>query len=524
MPNFVAVYVPSDTKWSFELESIRKEVPTSFTVAERVQRCLVALSVTSATMQAIADFKLGEEQERAFCIDLVKALNLGSTHPRLSFLIAAVEALATQVRAALSTRDVYTIDAVLAALPVSVRASLADALLFVVRLLRPLPKGARRRRQWALCFDELEMAPQWLQTELLRDLRSTDQRLLLKLTWTPIVPDFLRLHAQPGADYDVVRLWNSHVPDFRPFCRMFAERLIKDRLGEEAKSPELLFGRSSFARDEAPKEEEDAYARGTEVWDAFRTQASSDRHFATYLKRHGVNPQDPSSAPPEIRDRVLRKVKPIVLLRDAFRKSSGGRSRKKRSLYSGEDAIYAMSDGNPRWLAGLLNDLLDALLKDLQSRGRKKFSLPMRASLQADVLEAASRRMVAFIRAFPVLQGERYETTAGVLVDIVDTLGKRLEVELLGRDFNSDPIGGFLVDDSLPNLVRREIERGLLIGALILLSEARSGMPDNLRGARVRLSFMLAPVYKLTFRNFRAVGLSGLLGSAAHGQRRFPVR
>ena len=40
--------------------------------------------------------------------------------------------------------------------------------------------------RWALCFDELEVAPKWLFEELIQKcLRSRNQKILLKMTSTP---------------------------------------------------------------------------------------------------------------------------------------------------------------------------------------------------------------------------------------------------------------------------------------------------------------------------------------------------
>src|SRR5882724_642906 len=57
-PDFEAIYIPSDVRWSSELESVSRELAEFPIDAERVQRASVAIScVTEATkiFQAIAD-------------------------------------------------------------------------------------------------------------------------------------------------------------------------------------------------------------------------------------------------------------------------------------------------------------------------------------------------------------------------------------------------------------------------------------------------------------------------------------
>ena len=46
----------------------------------------------------------------------------------------------------------------------------------------------QKKFKWALCFDELEIAPEWLQKKIYTEyLRSTNQSLLFKITSTPLI-------------------------------------------------------------------------------------------------------------------------------------------------------------------------------------------------------------------------------------------------------------------------------------------------------------------------------------------------
>jgi hypothetical protein len=161
-----------------------------------------------------------------------------------------------------------------------------------------------------------------------------------------------------------------------------------------------MFGRSRFASDDDPVGP--AYHQGAEFWTLVRTQAVHDPILRSYLSRRGVNPDDPYTDDIDKRNEVIRKIKPILILRDAFLDETlGRRPRKRTSLYAGEEAIYAMSEGNPRWLAGVVNDLVDVYLNRGVARG-----IPLiDAAMQDEVLGGASARMLAMVKHFPIGDG-----------------------------------------------------------------------------------------------------------------------
>jgi hypothetical protein len=207
-----------------------------------------------------------------------------------------------------------------------------------------------------------------------------------------------------------------------------------------------------------------------------------------------------------LRDESLRKVKPIVLLRDTYLKDVSTkvvrRSRKNPPLYYGEDSIYAMSEGNPRLLAGLLSELLD-----VERTGMVNTFPLVRPEVQSRVLHAASQRMLTGIRTYPLERGANHRS----LSSIVQKLGQFLHSELVTRDFNADPVGSFFVDEDVSPNVVAVLSLGLLIGAFVHVRSGDGDIPPSIMGSRLRLSYMLAPTYRLLFRNYRDMRLSTAL-------------
>src|SRR5205807_839260 len=87
------------------------------------------------------------------------------------------------------------------------------------------------------------------------------------------------------------------------------------------------------------------------------------------------------------------------------------------------------------------------------------------------------------------------------LVAVLDLVGEWLsEANLSGR-FSVDPPGSFEVDDSVPPVVLDVLQKAAERGAVLYVGSGEDDAPEQLKGCRLRLSFMLSPRYKLTLRN-----------------------
>jgi hypothetical protein len=503
-PDFIAIYIPSDIRWSYELEALSRILPGSQqNLANRIQRTLVACTSVTEAINTFQDL-LGERHKAkdALALGIAEYFDLKDIVPSLGHIRLRLSQYASTLRYLLTKKDFDGLSRVVDSCPPSFSAHALDPLIECCTLYGEMSDTPGWPARWALCFDELEIAPKWLQQDLLSSFRSTDQRFLLKCTWVPVLPSEL----QEAADVSAIRIWHSHVADAKMFCREFSTRLIRGKLGIANITPQQVFGRSLFAEEERAGENEEVYEQGSEIWTTMVELAKRDKSFASYLSRSGLDPRNPVSDNTKQRDESLRKIKPIVLLRETFSGAERARTRKRPALYAGEDAIYAMSDGNPRWLAGLLNDLLD--LKSVLPDFARTRAIP--ATAQAPVLRAASERMRSYIRDYP---HEPSVTTPirTSLYFLIEHLAAFFQSELLGDTFQGDPAGSVVVDaETAPELIN-EVKLGLLNGALIYVGTSHLEVPTDIFNARLRLSFMLSPCYKLLFRNYRPISLSAAL-------------
>jgi hypothetical protein len=113
--------------------------------------------------------------------------------------------------------------------------------------------------KWALLFDELELAPQWIQDELVRSLRSTDERFLFKLALNPFTSNIYLLQtavsAAPGQDFEQIPLWYAEKRESYSFCHRLWREMLKERGIHEVPARKIL-GTSYF---DAPSEDIGAY-------------------------------------------------------------------------------------------------------------------------------------------------------------------------------------------------------------------------------------------------------------------------
>ena len=273
----------------------------------------------------------------------------------------------------------------------------------------------------------------------------------------------------------------------------------------------MFFSRSVLASEEG-EEPQEAYERGSTEYKVFRELAEWDESFRRLLTARNIDPEDPCPRSAHDRDQFFRKVKPVALLRQEFSSKSRGRSRKALTIYGGKEAVFAMSEGNPRWLRGLLNDFTD--LGRSQS-GVGTSPVAVRYSDQAKVLNTAGQRFLALIKASPFKQ-QRLDSHVdamheSTLLNFVETIGAFFRNEVYRREFPLDPIGSFEVPQHADASVLFMIDQLLELGGLVYIGSSPQDIPVAIPGSRFRLSFILAPVFKLALRTYRETDLDAVL-------------
>lgn len=376
----------------------------------------------------------------------------------------------------------------------------------VVSAVSSMP-GAQPVR-WALCFDELELCPQEIRHSLLQLLRSTDNRFLFKYAMSPYDDEVSSFEvigsAQAGHDFEVINLTHGRRRHLDAFSRDLVERLLATR-GVGSNAPPGIFGRSITADQVRNNRSPIPYAPGSTQHQVISRLAEEDPTFAQYLATHSID-DDVLDADPAKLHKYLRKVIHYIAIRDAYRVRAPGGVPRHNSLlpYSGVPLLYALCEGNPRLLIGVVNSMLPA-----------SESKSVSPEAQAGVYKEAIARLRSLLRTIGAEGIELPDRREAMpLLDFLDRIGQYFRRAVLDMPFTADPPGSFVVDEAAMEKYAPLIGQALNAGAIVHVSEAAARvLRDNsdLVGERFRLSYLLGAYHHLPLRLDRPVTLSRVM-------------
>lgn len=378
--------------------------------------------------------------------------------------------------------------------------------------------------RWALLFDELELAPKFIISQLLRSFRSVDERLLFKISISPYTAeiDELRqtLKATPGQDFTEIKLWYSHKEEGYSFGEKLLQALAESE-GFTSSSLEEIFGESPFERDLGAE----AYQPGSQQLKTIASALENDPSVRRYFKTHNLTLDRISAMGGQERAKTVRKIYPTLLLREFFRVPEPQRinlrqeqrSRKNPSIYGGATGLLAMTEGNPRWLIGVAKSLFRSF-----STKRSRISLEQ----QTEEIMKTVHRFRAVLKVIPV-SGASTMLEVRTVLSILDKIGEFFYANCVLRDFVPQPYGSFIVDANVSGEVLEALGIALNAGAIVFVPDKDSGLTmGNLKGKRFRLCYLLSPFYKIPIRLGDGVALSRILSgevvdAAAPAQQTF---
>lgn len=365
--------------------------------------------------------------------------------------------------------------------------------------------------KWAYCFDELELAPEVIQRELIQSIRSTDDRFLFKLALNPFTNNTYLLQSAlspaPGQDFDQISLWYAEKRIAHAFCNDLWKELTKQS-GVPDWSPRDVLGASYFESSEEDSElERSAYAPGSRWAKRFQSLANKDQTFRDYLQRRNIDLQKLHLMDEDTRAAEVRKIAPIVALREFYlpkdQTPQAIRSRKTAALYTGADSIFSLTEGNPRIFIGLVGSLLLA--------AKSRSSSTVSPQIQAEQLLAAAEKFLATLRTIPV---ERTNHSPGVgVLNLLRSIARYFHDDAVKHEFRAAPVGGFTIDAKTPESILQVLGQALNAGAIIYVPDDEGKVIlSSLRGKKFRLSYLLAPIYGFPIRMGSNIALSRILG------------
>jgi hypothetical protein len=364
--------------------------------------------------------------------------------------------------------------------------------------------------RWALMFDELELAPDWLQSALISAMRSRDDRFIFKLALAPfsgglpIMKD--HLSPAPDQDFDPVCLWYAEKRSAYSFCVDLWYQILAER-NLPRTDPKAALGRSYF---ETPSEEwrdgGTAYMPKKRLGRTIISAASKDSSFRRYLAANNIDPYRLQLLSGLERSATLRKIAPVIVVREFFRREGEGgksvkRSRKSAALYTGADSLFAVSEGNPRWFISMIGRLLDHWDPE---------RCAVTEAVQAGEMVHAAQRFAAMIGTIPTKNFSSVGSRG--LLGLVEAIGEYFHARVTADEFTPEPPNTFVVDDKVSDGVARGLGQALNAGAIVYVPDDWSRLIlDDLRAKRFRVSYLLAPIFGLPIRLGKEIVLSSIM-------------
>lgn len=515
---FIAVYVPTDIHWSHQIDNsidllnkATKGFKNGTEIAELFSKASITTNIFSSlcnAMESCLQYKILRQEnklEQKLCKNLYEIFGLKKDVLSLSFLRFALKKRLSEIRDWESKVRTSCNEKIIRNLPSFFHYDYLAKLDVSCEIFEAIYLYNKNKFKWALCFDELEIAPGWLQDKLFKAVRSTEERFLFKLGTSPIPEYISSALATPRDDFIPIELWpDSQDRNPTTFASELALSVIKSQ-NISVDNPYEVFGYSPFSSKYMLKRGVREYGQGSFVWGKIKEEASCDEDLRKLLESSEISPDNPTGNKQQL-DTILRKIKPIILYRNSNRKydrkgKPKPRTRKISELYCGFDVITDVCEGNPRWLKGALQDLL--------AKADKKGKVPLKA--QARVLHDISENYWAKLKVIP----ESKKNILGrniFMTQFLEKLAKFFFEEIVLSKFSINPIGSFEVDRLTPQNYADFIKKASEHGALISIQKGI--FSSDFYNRRFRLSYMLAPSFKLPLRLYEPIKLSVILGLA----------
>lgn len=499
---FYGIYISTDIYWNVKNKTYGPQLESFGDLSQRVSHFAVNSNVFSSlcdTFLNIITIELNdydEAKEIELSTYLINSWKLPPTIPKIKFIKEALNERVDEVNQLIQNLIFNYSSNKKVNLPEYFNLSFDSSIENIIPRFERI-YNIENKRKWALCFDELEFAPIWLQNKLFSSLRSRTQYILYKLSASPILPSELEkslLHEYgptSGNDVDMIKMWRSND------IEEFSQKIIKSFLNNNI---ELI---NFFGTNEIYNKTRYSYTEGSRFHKELIELINKDISFKNFLKSKKVTLTDIELSNSQQKDVLFRKIKPIVYFRNAFIKLNTeavvlNRSRKSAAeLYYGIEVLIKVCEGNPRWLIGIVSQLIS------KSHGEK----PSKVMQYEQLLESA-RRFNNAIANIPVGKSDN------TVDELIDRIGNYFNNQILGPEFFMDPKGTFEVDidtiEKHPN-ISNIIEKAVAQGALILLDSNDDSFDFKILGQRFKLSYLLSILYNLPLRKYNKVNLSECL-------------
>ncbi len=331
--NFTGIYVPSDIQWKNQFEYLNThidnkdfvEVITQFLFASNVQ---IALCKTLSSVIEFGDHTKEEILTYEFDVSnsLIEVWNIEKgTSPTFDDIelkiLERVRNINSLIKGKIFRKESSTIEN---DIPNYVFDDFFDQIKLGCKVFEK-ELNINAKHKWALCFDELEIVPKFIQLKLIKFLRSVDQKYIFKLTTTPLFNmENTVLEATQENDFSTIKLWvhdEAGLKSWQSFCSKLVFNRFKKNYDINEGELESIFGKYSL--DEVIKDElnelsptqkkeldynenfKPGQGKGSSLNFVFKRLSQIDDSFKTFLEKRSINPIDPFYDVPNFSDNFL---------------------------------------------------------------------------------------------------------------------------------------------------------------------------------------------------------------------------
>lgn len=529
---FIAIYIPSDELWKKQLDSFKESLSHKPEIIKVISNALITTNILSNFCKNIKDhiecnYEKNITKEFEFAQNLITEWVLPDSANSLASVRQALESrknsLIAKIDKAIFYKDQkdkgiefqesYFLDYL---------QSIKVACIAFERIY-----NSEKELKWALCFDELELVSKDFFEELIKKLRIAPANILFKLSSGPLadVSDSL---AQILHDFTIVKMWpynNEQEPRYQKFCEEIAIQRIKKvrELNNVKRFSDIdlsqIFGdldynlfalkNYHFKVNIAAKEAEP----NSLTWHAFKKLAEMDLNFARTLDKYGINPENPIPRTQKNYDSLIRKIKEIVINRLVFirfneeNKNSlqhHSQSRKVFPIYYGKKTLLNVCEGNPRFIIGILSDMFHRVIS-VDDVSELRIS-PLE---QAKVIKDISDRFMSMLHTYPTTQ--KIGTKFYDIEWLINRIGVSFEKEINKGEVKINPVNSFTIDENLSKEIYDILRIGVDLGAFIKLDQEANLISNDKRLTRYRLSYLIAPQFRLPLRLYATRNLGSIL-------------
>ena len=470
---FYGVYIPSDRQWGIGLGQIEENSGNKDWMI--ISKALVNLNVLLAFLNSVKAIKdilaLDEMGMITYCVSLIKNWELDS---RVS---PALELISMElIKYSISIKDYVNNTDGNSTLPYVCRTSFWDTLIIGIEMFEMQFRSYSLKKRWALCFDEMELTPSWLQKEVMEEkLRNVNQKFLIKATGTPEWNIDSSYFGKPiiGHDYEIIKCWNKDDTSeisWKSFCDQI---IVRDISSDYDVSPQELIDYVTF---------EDSLSLESLI----RELSQYDKGFAEYFSKenYDISPRGDIQIK-AIQTKSKRYMRAVLRARYEYYKSIS-RGKFSNKVYLGDFLLYKFADGNPRLFQNILGKIIPTLKRN--DKRKLKQNIPALESIVRSIsTEAAYERLAVSTMPKIKVNGENYLS----FPELLDTIGKYFSKCLLSEEYNSSPVTMFEIGKNSPFVPF--INTGLENGTIIKIEDERRYAGKS--RPVYRLSYILYPYY-----------------------------